>query len=118
MAKISTELIDPTPNCDHLENLKFSHVNPFAFTEHGVLMLANVLNFSRAVEMSIRIIEVFTRMRRMVAMNEGFSKKLRALEDRVGEHDEEIREIISVIRQMIAYEEKPKRKIGFHPSER
>ncbi len=40
-------------NCDHLEKLKFSRTNPYAFTEHGTIMLANVLNTPTAVETSV-----------------------------------------------------------------
>ena len=54
-------------NCDHLKKkLKFSPVLPFAFTEHGAVMLASVLNSERAIEMNIQIVRVFTRMREMI----------------------------------------------------
>ena len=49
-------------NCDHLKSLKFSSFLPYVFTEHGTMMLANVINSEKAVEVSIRIIEIFVRM--------------------------------------------------------
>ncbi len=45
-------------NCDHLEKLKFSPVLPKVFTEHAILMVANVLTSERAIQVSIKIIEV------------------------------------------------------------
>jgi hypothetical protein len=52
--------------CDHLERLKFSPNNPFAFTEHGAVMLASVLNSEKAILVNIQIIRVFNRMRQML----------------------------------------------------
>ena len=49
-------------NCDHLEKLKFSRTNPYAFTEHGTIMLANVLNTQTAVETSILILRAFIKL--------------------------------------------------------
>jgi hypothetical protein len=49
--------------CDHLKNLKYSPYLPYVFTEHGTIMLANVLNSKRAILVSVRIIEIFIRMR-------------------------------------------------------
>ena len=46
-------------NCDHLQKLKYSPVSPYAFTEHGALMSANILNSPRAIKMSILIVETF-----------------------------------------------------------
>src|SRR5262245_18646864 len=56
-------------NCDHLVTLKFSPNLPFVFTEHGAVMLANVLNSQRAIEVNIQIVRVFTRMREMLLTN-------------------------------------------------
>ena len=54
-------------NCDHLRKLKFSLNLPYAFTEHGALMLASVLNSQRAEEMSLAIIRVFVKLREMLS---------------------------------------------------
>lgn len=102
-------------NCDHLRSLKFSRFLPFAFTEHGVLMLANVLRSTRACEMSVKIIQVFVRMRNMLMAHQDLAIKLKALEQRVGEHDDEIQGIIRALQQLLIQEEKPKRRMGFHP---
>ncbi|MGH9427707.1 MAG: ORF6N domain-containing protein [Terriglobia bacterium] len=53
-------------NCDHLSKLKFSPTMPFAFTEHGAVMVANVLNSERAVEVSIYVVRAFVKLREML----------------------------------------------------
>ncbi|MDP1735769.1 MAG: ORF6N domain-containing protein [Sulfuritalea sp.] len=50
-------------NCDHLARLKFSSSLPYAFTEHGALMLGNVLKSSRAVEVSLLVVRAFVQIR-------------------------------------------------------
>ena len=57
------ELNEVVTNCDHLQDLKFSHTLPYAFTEHGVLMLSSVLNGERAIAINIPIMRVFTKLR-------------------------------------------------------
>jgi len=108
------EKTEVVASCDHLAHLKFSSFLPRVFTEHGILMLANVLSSHRAISMSIQIIEVFIRMREMLMTHRELGIKLRELEQRVGKHDEDIQSIIAAIQQIIAAEEKPKRRMGFH----
>ena len=69
------------------QNIKYA---PFAFTEHGILMLANVLRSERAIAVSIHIIRVFARMREVLLANRDVLQKLEQLETRIGGHDEEI----------------------------
>jgi|SRR5690606_187913 len=56
-------------NCDRFEKLKHSSVNPHAFTEHGVLMLANVLKSDIATQMSIRLVKAFVQLRKALSSN-------------------------------------------------
>lgn len=86
---------------------------PFAFTEHGALMAANVLNSLQAVEMSVHVIRAFVQMRRMLATHKELTRKLSELEHKVGKHDEQIQVIIDAIRQLMTPPEPKKRKIGF-----
>ena len=89
---------------------------PYAFTEHGALMLGNVLKSEQAVEMSLMVVRAFVRMRELVAGNKELAQKLNQLERKVGVHDKAIAEIINAIRQLMAPEEpKKKRPIGFAP---
>ena len=64
---------------------------PYAFTEHGVLMLANVLRSKTAVQVSIRIIEIFVKMREMLLSNSEVLLKLEQLERRVDQNSDDIR---------------------------
>lgn len=110
------EKAEVVANCDHLAKLKYSPTLPYAFTEHGALMLGNVLKSERAVEMSLMVVRAFVHMRELLAGNKELAQKLNQLERKVGAHDKAIAEIINAIRQLMAPEEpKKKRTIGFAP---
>ncbi len=89
---------------------------PLAFTEHGALMAATVLNSPTAVAISIRLIEAFVALRQLAANHRVLTKRLDELESRVGQHDAAISDAITALRQL-AFPDGPKhgRKIGFHP---
>jgi hypothetical protein len=92
---------------------------PFAFTEHGALMAATVLNSPRAVQMSLVVIRAFAALRRLVLDHKALSDKLAELDSRVGIHDEQLAEIIEAIRQLAApADSEHDRKIGFHRGNR
>jgi phage regulator Rha-like protein len=84
---------------------------PYAFTEHGVAMLATVLNSDQAVRMSILIIKVFVRLRELLSSHKELAEKLQLLDTRIDKHDQEIQAIIEAIRQLMLPPEKPKRQI-------
>src|SRR4030066_2070812 len=67
-------------NCDHLKRLKFSPNLPYAFTEHGAIMLAAILNSPIAVHASIQVVRAFVRLRKMLVSNADLARKLTALE--------------------------------------
>jgi len=100
-------------NCDHLRKLKFSPVLPFVFTEHGALMLANVLNSKRAVQMSIFIVRTFIKLRELLLTHEELIYRLARVEHKVGKHDREIQEILEAIRKLTEQPPEPVRAIGF-----
>jgi len=92
---------------------------PSAFTEHGILMAATVLNSARAVQMSIIIVRVFAALRRMVVAQKELAEKLDELDARVGAHDAQLAEIIDALRQLLTPPgPEHDRKIGFHPGNR
>ena len=99
-------------NCDHLAKLKFSSFLPNAFTEHGTIMAANVLNSPVAIEASLYVVRTFVKMREFILESKEISLKLGELEQRVAEHDEEIGTIIVAVNQMIP-PEKSNKPIGF-----
>ena len=86
---------------------------PHAFTEHGALMAANVLNSAQAVEMSVLVVRAFVRMRHILAAHKELTRQLSELERKIGTHDEQIQVILEAIRQLMAPPEPKKRKIGF-----
>jgi len=87
---------------------------PYAFTEHGAIMAATVLNSERAVEMSVFVVRAFVRLREMLATNQQLAGKIDELEQRLDTHDASIQELIEAIRELMAPEPATGRKIGFH----
>ena len=111
----AAEKAEVVANCDHLAKLKFSPQLPFAFTEHGAIMAATILNSVRAVEISVFVVRAFVKLRQFVLNYKDLSAKLLDLERKVGAHDDSIRQLVSAIRQLVAPppDEKPERRIGF-----
>ena len=109
----SEEKDEVVTNCDHLKKLKFSPNFPKAFTEHGALMLASILNSAKAVEASVYVVRAFVRLREVLASHKDLAQKLKELENKYEGHDEQIREIIEAINQLLLPPEKPKPPIGF-----
>ena len=90
---------------------------PYAFTEHGVLMLANVLKSGRAIEMSIKVIDVFVKLREMLLTHKDILLKLEVLEKQVVQNSEEIQTIFSALKQLLNPPQEPRKRIGFKPDE-
>ena len=86
---------------------------PYAFTEHGAIQAANVLNSARAVEMSVHVVRAFVRLRELIASNKELAAKLDQLEKKLGTHDQAIAGIMQAIRQLMTPPEPKKRPIGF-----
>lgn len=99
--------------CGHLERLKFSPYLPLAFTEHGAIMAANVLNSQRAIEVSVFVVRAFVRFRGLLATHKVLARKLDELERKVGEHDEAIRAVVTAIRQLMVPAAQKRPQIGF-----
>jgi len=92
---------------------------PIAFTEHGAIMLASVLNSEIAVQASIRVVRAFVRLREMVAANAKLASKLAELEHRLDSHDEAIVDLFATLKRLLEPPESPKkREIGFHVREK
>jgi len=102
-------------SCDHLEKLKYSKTLPYAFTEHGSLMAASVLNSRRAAEVSVFIVRAFVNLRRMITTHKELANKIAQLEQKLADHDQQILALVQAIKEFIASEPPPKkRRIGFH----
>jgi len=104
--------------CDHLSKLKYSPSLPRAFTEHGALMAATVLNSPRAAQMSVFVVRAFVRMREVVSEYTELARRVNALEGHLAHHDENIRAIVKAIKELMKPEDPPKmRQIGFKADE-
>lgn len=86
---------------------------PYAFTEHGVLMLANILKSEQALKMSIRIIEIFVRLREAVLTNKDILLKLEQLDRKTIRQDDDIKLIFEYLKELLNPSKEPMRKIGF-----
>ena len=88
---------------------------PFAFTEHGALMAASVLNTARAIDVSVYVIRAFVRLRELISTHKELAQKLGELERKVSSHDESIQSLVAAIRRLTqppATTSRP--RIGFH----
>jgi hypothetical protein len=107
----AAEKTEVVTNCDHLARIRFSPHRPFAFTEHGALMLANVLNSERAALTSVQVVRAFVRLRQLLASNAELSRQLAALEKK---YDAQFKIVFDAIRQLMTPPEPKRREIGFH----
>lgn len=88
---------------------------PWAFTEHGALMAANILNSPRAAEMSVYVIRAFVQMRAELAKHVDFTKRLAEIEKTLVGHDTALRDLYQKLRPLLLPPPAPKpREIGFH----
>jgi ORF6N domain len=86
---------------------------PNAFTEHGAIMAATVLNSKRATEMSIFVVRAFVRMRETLVLNHKIVAKLNEIERRIEGHDADIQELVAAIQELMAPLPASERRIGF-----
>jgi hypothetical protein len=105
-------------NCDHLARLKFSKNLPYAFTEHGALMAANVLNSPQAVKMSVHVVRAFIKQRELLAGQTEILKKLAQMDAKLLQHDDVLRVIWQELQPLLNPPPDPPRpQIGFHVQE-
>lgn len=88
-------------------------VAPFAFTEHGVLMLSSVLSSERAISVNIQIMRIYAKMREMLMTNQEIFLKLEQLERKVDGHDEDIQVIFAALKQLLHPPRESRPRIGF-----
>ena len=101
-------------NCDHLHHLKFSNTLPFAFTEHGAIMAATVLNSPQAVSMSVFVVRAFIQMREQIAANRAIFKRLAEIDKTLLEQDTALVDLYEKLQPLLQPPpDGPKRRIGF-----
>jgi hypothetical protein len=82
---------------------------PYAFTEHGAIMAANVLNSPRAIEMSIAVVTAFLKLRRMALSVEGLARKVNELE---GKYDKQFKVVFDAVRRLMKPPEPTMKRVG------
>ena len=83
---------------------------PFAFTEHGILMLSSVLNSDRAIQVNIEIMRAFVKLRQMLASNAELSRRLDELESK---YDRQFKVVFDAIRDLMSPPVRDHKEIGF-----
>lgn len=111
----ATEKSELITNCDQFATLKHSYRMPLAFTEYGVAMLSSVLRSRRAVQINVRIIQAFIRLREWALTHKELARKLAELESKIGSHDRRIESVFAAIRELTTPPKEPPREIGFKP---
>ncbi len=109
----SSEKSEVIAKCNHLQKLKFASAMPKAFTEHGALMVASVLNSPIAVEASIQVVRAFVRLRFLLTAHKDLAGKIAELERTVGTHSAQIRGLFDAIKELMAPPPDRKRAIGY-----
>jgi hypothetical protein len=100
-------------NCDNLKKLRYSAWLPYAFTEHGAVMAANVLNSKRAIEASVLVVRTFIKLREMLSTHKELAQKLVELEQMLMTHDRAICSLFDAIREMMNPPAPKGKRIGF-----
>jgi len=106
------EKAEVVADCDRLQRLKFSPNLPTAFTEHGAVMLASVLNSPVAVGASILVVRAFVHFKEMLATHHKLAERLDDLERR---YDAQFKSVFDAIRRLMAPPRGHSRQIGFKP---
>lgn len=85
---------------------------PFAFTEHGILMLSSVLNSKRAIHVNIQIMRAFTKLRAMFASHKELRRKIEEMEKK---YDYQFKVVFKAVKEILEPPGQPKEPIGFKP---
>jgi hypothetical protein len=117
LTRTETEALNRSQNATGSQKHRDPRSSPYAFTEHGAIMAAMVLNSPRAVEMSVYVVRAFVQLREMLASNKELARRFAQLETRLDKklttHDEAIAAILSAIRQLMHAPVPKRRPIGF-----
>lgn len=113
---IESEVIEPNSSQIAMSSKKHrgAAYRPYAFTEHGAIMAATVLNSPQAVAMSIYVVRAFMQLREHLAANAAILKRLAEIDKTLLEHDGALRAIWSKLQPLLAPPpETPKKRMGF-----
>jgi len=114
-------LNDPTPGPQNATFKRGSNIKyrPFAFTEHGAVMAASILNSPRAIEVSVFVVRAFVRLSRAAADQRRLALRLADLETKFASHDKNFQIVFDALRKLMrpSEPEPKKRRIGFGPDD-
>ncbi len=113
LSRIETEALNRSQPATGSQRHRDPRYPPYAFTEHGAIMAATILNSARAVEMSLYVVRAFVRLRGLLASSKALARKLDQLERKLQNHDEAITAILSAIRELTNAPKSRHRAIGF-----
>jgi hypothetical protein len=117
LTRTETEALNRSQNATGSQKHRDPRSSPYAFTEHGAIMAAMVLNSPRAVEMSVYVVRAFVQLRELLSSNKDLARRLDQLEARIEKklatHDDAIAAMLSAIRQLMNPPAPKRRPIGF-----
>lgn len=90
---------------------------PFAFTEHGVLMLSSILNSQQAIQVNIQIVRVFSRIRQILLEHTDLKQELILIKEHLKSHDKNIELVFSYLDELTEKKALPRKRIGFMPDD-
>jgi phage regulator Rha-like protein len=90
---------------------------PYVFSEHGVLMLANVLKSERAIQMSIRIIEMFVKLRELLVLHKDVQLLIEQVEKKLIKQDQKIELLFTYLNKFMKKDDQPRKRIGYKPDQ-
>ncbi|MBC6108807.1 ORF6N domain-containing protein [Pedobacter sp. CCM 8938] len=90
---------------------------PFAFTEHGVLMLSSVLNSQQAIQVNIQIVKIFTRLRQWLTENGELKYEIEDIKRKLNNQDKNIELVFSYLDQLMEKKIEPRKQIGYKPDD-
>jgi len=114
LSKVETKALDRSQFATGSQKHRDPRFAPHAFTEHGTIMAAMVLNSARAIEVSVYVVRAFVRLRDFLASHKDLARRLEEHEKQLASHDQAIAGLVNTIRSLMAPPEPPKRRsIGF-----
>jgi hypothetical protein len=90
---------------------------PFAFTEHGAIMAANILNSQTAIDASVKVVRAFVLLRKHVVPHHQLARKIARIEGGVVQHTQQIKWIFDTLNKLMEPPERPRKRIGFRKDE-
>jgi len=90
---------------------------PYAFTEHGVLMLSSVLNSPQAIQVNIQIVRIFTRLRKLLDSHNELKLEIADIKQHLHNHDKNIELVFTYLDELVQKKAQPRKRIGYKPDD-